>query len=292
VLGWRSEDLAGDAQHFDLVHPADRDGLREKVLRITATGEPFRHEYRLRHRDGHWLDIEAHGHFVRDPAQRGRHMIGFLRDVTERKRAEAHQRMLIDELNHRVKNTLAAVQSIAAQTLRGRGPVADLGDMFMSRLMSLAQTHELLTRSRWEGATVREVLEMELSPYRGEAGRARANCRGPHVRLGPKSVQALGMAFHELATNAAKYGALSVAGGHVEVTWTIQPDAAGRRRLELCWAETGGPEVSPPARRGFGTRMIEGGLAGELRGEVRLAFEPDGVQCLIGFPLGMAEASA
>ncbi|CAH2601770.1 Histidine kinase [Rhodovastum atsumiense] len=292
ILGWRAQELGEKPQLRELIHPEDRAALRATVAHAAVTGEPFRHECRLRHRDGVWLDAEVHGNFVRDPLRRGRHMVGFIRDVTERKRAEARQRLLIDELNHRVKNTLAAVQSIATQTLRSRDPAVPPGESFISRLMSLAQTHDLLTRTCWEGATLRDLLQGKLAPWCGRAGAARVACRGPHVRLGPKAVQALGMAFHELAANAATHGALSNETGQVEVSWTIVPDAEGERQLRLLWAETGGPVPRLPVRRGFGARLIEGGLAKELHGEAQLRFDSTGLRCMIAFPLDLAGQAA
>lgn len=219
-------------------------------------------------------------------------MVGFTRDVTERKRAEAHQAMLIDELNHRVKNTLAAVQSIAHQTLRGPGSVTDLGERFTGRLMSLSQTHDLLTEQRWRGAALRDIALAELSAYRGDDAAPRVTLRGQPVHLGPKTALALGMALHELATNAAKHGALSCHSGRVEVAWRIADGHDGTPWLHLRWTEAGGPPVAPPASRGFGSRLLERGLAMELHGHARLDFDPAGLICEIEFPMPAATAPA
>lgn len=194
--------------------------------------------------------------------------------------AEAHGRLLVHELSHRVKNTLATVQSVAIQTLRSAASLEAFGQDFLSRLTALAQTHDLLMQSQWRGADLRNMLERELEPYGRSCGPS-LSLQGEAVRLDAKTALALGMALHELATNAAKYGALSSPQGRLEVAWHRTPDDA----LQLAWTERGGPPVRPPARRGFGSRVIEHGLAYELEAEVRLAFHPAGVSCLFRIPL-------
>ena len=185
---------------------------------------------------------------------------------------------MVNELNHRVKNTLATVQSITAQTLRGAELSDEVRKALTSRLMALASAHDVLTDERWRGADLRELLEQTAAPYAQLDGVTPIVASGPQVYLPPKVSIALALAFHELATNAAKYGALSVEGGQVQVAWTQQPMETGSR-LSLQWREVGGPPVSPPSRNGFGTRLIERGLSAELGGEVRLDFRPDGLVC-------------
>ena len=194
-------------------------------------------------------------------------------EIEHRRRIERHQNLLLDELNHRVKNTLATVQAMASQTLKG----VDLPsrDAFLARLFALSAQHDLLTLDNWEGASLEGVVRRALRPWR-EDDRMRFQVEGPAVHLDPKGALALGMAFHELATNAAKYGALVNAGGVVHVTWSIDPDT---RLLRLCWEERGGPLVSEPQRRGFGLRLIEHGLGREISGQVHLDFKPDGLVC-------------
>ena len=201
------------------------------------------------------------------------------REIEERREAERHRTLLMNELNHRVKNTLATVQAIAAQTLRSSGIEADARAAFDARLVALSNAHNLLTGEHWVGATVAEVVETALGLYRAP-GAERFAVSGAEVRLSPKTALALAMALHELATNAAKYGALSNEAGRVEVHWEID---GGRFRMR--WTERGGPPVSPPARRGFGSRLVERGLAAELGGMVRLVYEPEGVVCTIEAPL-------
>ena len=190
----------------------------------------------------------------------------------------AQQATLLHELNHRVKNTLATVQSLARQSLGGRVEAAQLE----SRLLALSKTHDLLTRDEWTGAALREVLENELAPYRNSSDHI--SIAGPHLFLPPRYVLAIGMTIHELTTNAAKYGALSENAGRIAVTWQIVP-GAGAARLHLGWRESNGPLVLPPTRRGFGTRLITGGIVRELDGEVHLDFQPSGLVFSLAIPL-------
>ncbi|HET7086510.1 MAG TPA: HWE histidine kinase domain-containing protein [Rhizomicrobium sp.] len=201
-------------------------------------------------------------------------------EIEHRRRIERHQNLLLDELNHRVKNTLATVQAMAIQTLKG--VEAGSRDTFLARLFALSSQHDLLTLDNWEGASFEGVVRRALRPWR-EEGRMRFRAEGPAVHLDPKRALALGMAFHELATNAAKYGALSNDTGMVNVTWNLESDG---RRLKLRWEEQGGPEVSAPPSRGFGLRLIEHGLAREISGKVVLDFRPEGLVCLWDMELG------
>ncbi len=199
------------------------------------------------------------------------------RDVTDLKNAEAHRELLINELNHRVKNTLTMVQAIATQTFKG----VDAGarEDFEQRLLTLSNVHSLLTDESWDSAELHAVIRASLRPHLGGA-RERLGFQGPNLRLRPKGAVALSMALHELGTNALKYGALSVEGGSVSLGWTID---SGRFRLR--WQERGGPSVTRPTQTGFGSRMIERGLSAELQGEVRIDFRADGVACTIDAPL-------
>jgi two-component sensor histidine kinase len=200
-------------------------------------------------------------------------------EVNERRRAERRQQLLIHELNHRVKNMLATVQSVARQSLgraRDDGPLANFED----RLMALAWTHDILTRERWAGASLRAVLSRTMAPH---ASGNRVELIGQDLRVSPKMALALAMGGHELATNAVKYGALSNETGRVVVRWRLE-GRPGHERLVLDWRERGGPRVKPPAQRGFGSRLLEQGLAHELGGEVEMTFEPGGLRCHIAAP--------
>jgi PAS domain S-box-containing protein len=201
------------------------------------------------------------------------------RDVTDRKNVEEERELLINELNHRVKNTLATVQSVARQTLTGRGVPQAVQRGFEARLQALGNVHTLLTEQNWEGAGLHEVIEMSLKPH-GVTDRERFTLDGVDFRLRPKSAVALSMALNELGTNASKYGALSEAKGHVEIVWRIEDG-----RFALRWRESGGPPVRQPTRRGFGSRLIERGLAAELRGQAKIEYRAEGVVCIIEAPL-------
>ena len=209
-------------------------------------------------------------------------LVGVSVDVSDRKRAEQHQRLLINELNHRVKNTLALVQGIAHQSFRNGG-TAEARAAFEGRLTALAAAHGLLTNENWEAVCLRKIVDDAVAPFR--PGRDCFEAAGPDVLLPPKTAVTLALALHELGTNAAKYGALTAEGGCVGLNWSV---AGGR--LRLTWREQGGPPVGQPPRRGFGLRLIERGLAAELNGAVSVAFEESGVVCTIDAPLPVADA--
>ena len=204
-----------------------------------------------------------------------------LRDEVRNGRAmQERQVTMLHELNHRVKNTLATVQALARQSTRGGDAP---GERLEARILALSKTHDLLTRDDWSGAPFRAVLENEIAPYRG--GDVRFVLDGPDVDLPPRHVLSLGMTLHELVTNAAKHGALSVAGGEVHVAWAITADEGRRRRLRLDWREAGGPPASPPARRGFGIRLIAVSVERELDGTVALDFASSGLHAAVDVPL-------
>ncbi|WP_210330949.1 sensor histidine kinase [Microvirga terrestris] len=211
-------------------------------------------------------------------------------DITDHKRSEEHLRLLLNELNHRVKNTLATVQSLASQSFRVRGAseARDLPALyaaFEARLFALARGHDILTRENWEGAGLVELVAQAFDPYRDPSDDgSRIRLEGQDLRVTPSMALSLSMAMHELCTNAAKYGALGAAEGQVLVSWSTVEAAPGPR-LVMNWEEYGGPPVSPPSRKGFGSRLIQDGLARELNGEVRLIYRPEGVVCTIDVPL-------
>ncbi|WP_407528727.1 sensor histidine kinase [Methylobacterium oryzisoli] len=203
----------------------------------------------------------------------------------ERRQAEARQDLLIHELNHRVKNTLATVQAMARQTARGIDSVGAFTAAFEARLLAMSQTHTLLTASQWSTTDLRRILELELAPY--ATGRPdRVHLDGPAVALVPRMAVPVGMTVHELATNAAKYGALSIPEGRVVVRWRLA-DAT----LHLSWQESGGPPVAAPERAGFGTRLIRTSVERELSGTIALDFLPDGLLCRLTLPLEPSVAS-
>jgi two-component system CheB/CheR fusion protein len=205
-------------------------------------------------------------------------------DVTSIVEAEQHQRLLVDELNHRVKNMLTVVISLASQTLRRAGSLDEFSNVFMGRLDALTASYSLLSSANWNEVSLLDVLVEETRPF---LARDRRNIlfAGPEVRLGPQRALALGMAAHELATNAVKHGALSVPQGTVAISWQIE-QGAGTPELVLQWREFGGPAVLPPVRRGFGTMLIEKGFAHELSGSATIQFDAAGVMATLRAPLG------
>ena len=207
-----------------------------------------------------------------------------IEDITERKHAAGHQEMLIGELNHRVKNVLATVQAIMTQTIRRSESLQDFSETFSGRVQALAQAHNLLVEKEWIGADVGQIARDILAPYRNE-DETRIVAEGPKLMVRPQVGVALMMVLHELATNALKYGALSVPAGTLRVDWH-QSGEADARRFHVRWSEAGGPRVTPPLRQGFGTKLIERSTAHELGGEARLEYLEKGVRCELIFPWG------
>ena len=208
---------------------------------------------------------------------------GAATDITERRRHDERQRLLVHELNHRVKNTLAIVQSMAMQTLRECDDIALAAERFESRLHALSQAHDMLTRTRWEDASLEDIVRVAIAPC-VQQETDRFEIGGGRVDLDPQRALALTMALHELCTNAMKYGALSTPEGRVRIRWSCSEEE-GHRHLMLRWEEQDGPPVVPPTRRGFGSRLIERGLRHDLGGEVSLDFALAGVVCRIDVPL-------
>jgi two-component sensor histidine kinase len=210
-------------------------------------------------------------------------------DITERKQHENSQKTLIDELNHRVKNTLATVQSLAGQTARHADGMEDFVHRFEGRLLALSRAHDLLTTHHWNEAPLDLLARDVLMPMTTQAA-TRIRIGGPSVDLDPRTALSLTMALNELATNAVKYGALSSEAGALSVAWDVLAKGQSRPTLRLEWREFGGPPVSPPARRGIGTRLMERCIGRDLGGEFDLSFDPSGVVCHMSIPFGAIEA--
>jgi two-component sensor histidine kinase len=205
-------------------------------------------------------------------------------------RAAAHRELLINELNHRVKNTLSTVQSIIGRTLRGGAVQSDSVKTLEARLIALSRTHNVLSAENWDSAELQDIAVEALAPYAaGDPARLRVD--GPAVRLRPRAALTVAMVLHELSTNAAKYGALSTPRGRVSLTWFIRNHDQGPR-LRLVWRESGGPAVQPSNRKGFGSTLIDKSIAHELGGSTELNFDPAGVNCTIECPLGATQSAA
>ncbi len=285
MLGHTPEEMTGTTM-LNLIHPDDVSGIVEAVTALAAAGPdaaPVPIQVRARHCDGHWAWIEGLPKVLFDASGAPYGIQDSVRDISERKAAEERQTLLVHELNHRVKNTLATVQSLAMQTQRSEHGPAAFVEAFNVRVAALSHSHDLLTQNAWAGASVRDLVTEHVRAHQGSDD-SRFHLAGPNVRVSPKAAVALGMALGELATNAAKYGALSAEEGQVSVSWEILASDS-EPRLRLVWQERGGPSVSPPSRRGFGSRLIERGLSHELGGSARLAFDTAGASCEIEFPL-------
>jgi two-component sensor histidine kinase len=215
-------------------------------------------------------------------------LTAFFRDITERARDERRQVLLMRELDHRVKNNLSSVIAILGESARRSESVPDLVRRASGRFRALASLHEMLAAHKWQGAEIRDLVARTLAPYEAE-GRRRITVSGESVTVPGRAASALCMALHELATNAAKYGALSTPGGSAEVSWTSLADDS-TARLVITWKEHGGPPVQSPAQRGFGTELIEDGIAFETGGKSRIEFAPGGLVCTIEIPLDVSEA--
>lgn len=271
----------------EYIYPDDQPAVMSAIQQSIRTKSPFALEHRVLRPDGSlgWTFSRAIPLFNGDGDIL--EWFGTASDVTDRKRHEERQQMLLNELNHRVKNTLAMVQSIARQTLRNATSLSDCRDTLSDRLIALARAHDILTREHWEGAELRDVVTQAVAAYAGAPEQKRLRITGPALRVGPKAALTLAMALHELATNGVKYGALSTETGSIEVTWTVQGEPAS---FVLRWAESGGPAVIPPQKRGFGSWLIEQGLSQDLGGEARLTFPREGLVCEISAPIGEIRA--
>jgi PAS domain S-box-containing protein len=274
LFGYTAEEMIG--KPILILIPEDHRDEEPRILDQIRRGEPIDHYETIRRRkDGTLIHISLVVSPVKDAAGRIIGASKIARDITERRRAEEQKNLLINELNHRVKNTLATVQSLASED------GSDARDRFNARLSALSNAHDVLTSESWAGASIREIVSRATGAFRSQE---RLRIAGPHVRVAPKQALALSMALHELSTNAAKYGALSNDKGHIDIEWRTG-NRNGSRVAELTWVEAGGPPVSPPAHKGFGSRMIEGHHANELGGEVSIEFREEGVVCRIATPL-------
>lgn len=257
-------------------HPDHVDRVTEKISKCFETGESWEDTFPLRGKDGTYRWFLSRAVPVLDDDGRVMRWFGTNTDITQRREDEQQRSVLIDELNHRVKNTLATVQAIAAQTFRPDVDGEDAKRRFDARLVTLAEAHTILTKQNRESADINEVISGALRPH---AGADRIDIEGVPLRIQPRAVLAIAMGIHELATNALKYGALSAPEGRVRVCWRVENQESGKLLLE--WSESGGPPVVPPERSGFGTRLIERSLAGDLDGEAVIKFLREGVCCTI-----------
>jgi PAS domain S-box-containing protein len=272
-----------------LVHPDDRARLKSHVENVRPDKPSYAITFRVKHPDGRetWLEETATADF--DHAGKSIRIRGLTRDVTERKRADEHQRLLLAELDHRVKNVLARVGAVAMCTRQGSGTIDEFVQSLDQRIQSMAIAHELLSQNKWERVRVADIVRLQLAPYATKANTA--TC-GPDIALNAVAVEALAMVLHELVTNASKHGALSIPEGRVSVSWSSRSNGGAAKVLNIVWRETGGPTVEAPLQEGYGTSLIGSLIPHELGGTVDLAFSSEGVSCTIEIPLKTSIADA
>lgn len=289
LTGHAREELIG--QHFGHVtHPDSLEQDLELFARqVAGELDTYTTESQFIRKDGStgWARVTSTA--LRDASGNFLHAVRVIEDVTERRAADRRQKLLIDELNHRVKNTLATVQSLAWQSNRPGVPPQVAQERFQERLLALSRTHNLLNETLWEGASLRLLLEAELQPY--AAGSQRTRLSGPDIDLPARLAVVLGMAFHELATNAVKYGALSTASGQVQVDWRVDGSGEGKL-LTVDWCELGGPMLEAEPTPGFGSRLLRQTITHELAGQLDLRYEREGVCCTVTVPIGSAGQQA
>lgn len=278
LLQYPEADLVGRPAG-EFVDPAERGREREELSRLLAreiTNAAFEIPYRRR--DGSHIWLGQTTSLVLDSEGAPLHLVSVYRDISERRSAQERQRFLLAELAHRSKNLLAVIQGIAGQTLRSVDTLADFKTRFTQRLQGIAATQDILVRQDWTGGDLRELVATQLEVF--DLGEGRIVMSGPDVTLSADAVQSVGLALHELATNALKYGALSVAAGTVRVVWTLQADQA----LAIAWSEQGGPPVVAPSRTGFGSTVLDRMAAASVDGVVDLEYATGGLTWTLAIP--------
>jgi PAS domain S-box-containing protein len=275
ALGRPRQELLGDGWLASL-DPEDAPAFLTARHAARLSHSPIRYEGRFRHADGSLRVVQLYGRPRFDAHGAFKGHIGMATDVTEQRDAVRRQQLIVNELNHRVKNALVTVQSIVNQTLRECGVDRLVENLVAERLLALADAHDLLTQESWQGADLVDIVQLATASYSG----VRVTVQGPPVRVGPKVGMALSLALHELATNAAKHGALSRPRGRVRVSWKVVDSHA-----LIEWRETGGPPVEPPTRTGFGLRLLGRGMLGELGAPAKITYARSGLVCELSAPI-------
>jgi len=281
LFGLAAQEMLG---HTDdsVIPAANRAAILAAKRDVLTNGQPRDAEYRIES-NGHVRWYDFHLEALRDAEGVIIGLTGAAVDITERKESEAHLRLLMRELTHRSKNLLAVIQAMARQTAKHTGNVQRFLARFGERLQALSRSHDLLVQDGWHGASLDDLVRSQLGHYLDRKNSQVSVEGGGEVQLKPEAAQSLGLALHELATNAAKYGALSRVRGRVHVTWKRLPPEQGGA-IELRWIESKGPKVPAPKRRGFGSMVIEHNLMRAIEAKVDLAFDPDGLKCRIIVP--------
>lgn len=275
---------------FDITHPDDLAPDRADFKRqVAGEIDRYRIDKRYVRKDGSVIWVEVTSTTVNGADGSFRYGVRMVQDINERKLAEEHKKLLLDELNHRVKNTLATVQALAAHTVRTATSPEDFQRRFEPRLLALSAAHDRLTRNDWRGANLADIVSGELSAHDTPGA---VSMEGPDLILPPRMSLSLSMALHELATNALKYGALSVEGGHVDIRWDVKrdPSTPYPSGVQINWVESGGPPVRPPAQEGFGSRLLRV-TAAELDGDLDLDWRPEGLRWRLRFPFHRSDVA-
>ena len=278
-LGYRIDEII-DRTDEDLIPVENRPAVIDMKRTVLDSGQPLDRELQIfdgqisRWYDFHIEPVSARGQIAG--------LTSAVVDITARKEGEEHLRLLMREISHRSKNLLAIIQAMARQTARHAGGIDDFLNQFNARVQALARSHDLLVQEDWHGASLKDLLRLQLGPY-VDPEFTQVSIDGPAVLLKPETAQNLGLALHELASNASKYGALSVASGKVMAHWE-QVTNGEPNGIEFVWAEKGGPVVNVPKKRGFGSMLIQQNLSRSLESDVDLRFEKDGLRCRIMIP--------
>lgn len=276
--------VGGDHDEYRLaLHPDDRH-LVQTFHELADKQDSFTSEYRVVWPDGKTLWLRGRGQVVaRAPDGKAQRMVSIVSDVTERKAAEDHIQFLMHEISHRSKNLLMVILSIARRTARTAGTLEEFERRFERRLLGLAASHDVLVSRNWQGAPLAELVRQQLAPF-AEIQSSRFDLAGPDIVVTAEAAQAIGLAIHELATNAIKYGALSMPTGKVGVSWMFDGGADASPHLRLNWIEQGGPPVSPPSRKGFGHVVIGEMVERSLDGKVAMEFAEQGLKWSVSIP--------
>jgi PAS domain S-box-containing protein len=272
-----------DDEYRSALHPDDRH-LMQKFHELADKQDSFTSEYRVVWPDGTTLWLRGLGQVVaRTPDGKAERLVSIVTDVTERKAAEDHIQFLLHEISHRSKNLLTVIQSIARRTARTAGTIEEFETRFERRLQALAASHDVLVSKNWQGAPLAELVRQQLVPF-AEIQSSRFELAGPDIVVTAEAAQAIGLAIHELATNAIKYGALSEPSGKVRVSWMFDGNTDTSPHLLLNWTEQGGPPASPPSRKGFGHVVISEMVERSLNGKVAMEFAVRGLKWSVSIP--------
>ena len=284
IVGYSKEELLNKTFR-DITHPDDFPSDVAQAQQILSGAiDAFSRDKRYIRKNGEAVWVSLTVSMQRDQSGQPRYFIGVVRNITGRKRAAEHLDFLMQELSHRSKNLLAVIQAMANHSARASTSMEDFRRRFSQRLQGLAASHDLLVQQNWQGGDLAELVVRQFAPFE-EIGDGRLVADGPKVSLDAKAVQNVGLLFHELATNASKYGALSVPEGKVLIHWRLDPLETDARTSRLSWKERGGPPVKRPEHKGFGFIVIERIVAEALNGSVSVDFLPEGLNCTLDLPV-------